>query len=553
MRWTEERLRTRFPAKVREERRAEGLDPDARPTQEWLRDHGYSGIEGFARRNDMSVTEVLEDICGFDPRPSKPLEINHAETRRLVEEWLEVEQDIFNQWSDRRVQDARTHFRTLANVAYDALGSTDLLRLVRSASPTDVELIMRLFAALDAHLETQGAQSNYTRSLERWADYLALREEIEQHKIDEVRDMMGYTYERRSPEHKLKPKQIRKGWRAAETLEEKTLLVILTAAGTRRAEPTDIVTSRLRLDRNDPYIVFDEDRKTGAATVPIMAGVEVIEAWLEELEEMDHWDGKWLFPSKKSSDGSRSAGWVNTTIENIVDRAGVTFPDGETPTPKHFRSFWYNHYISARQEWLAKVEMLADEQGVSSPEIIDLHYLTAKPERDHFRKFAESYFAAVFGNELVHGSEGVREAREEERDEGVQKVIDDYMDDIQAELEAASSDEDDLTHESPAAGDPISAWTQARLRVEHTAAAASDKLGNYPPSPKRTVAIAAGLGAWAVIVGTFWGLTGVFTINPVSGDVTAAPGAIIGLALGFLLVIADLPDLDRVEPAQPRL
>ena len=97
MRWTEERLRTRFPGKVREERRAEGLDPDVRPTQEWLRDHGYSGIEGFARRNDMSVTEVLEDICGFDPRPSKPLEIDHAETRRLVEEWLEVEQDIFNQ------------------------------------------------------------------------------------------------------------------------------------------------------------------------------------------------------------------------------------------------------------------------------------------------------------------------------------------------------------------------------------------------------------------------------------------------------------------------
>jgi len=548
MRWTEDKLRTQFPAKVREERRAEGLDPDVRPTQEWLREHGYSGIEGFARRNDMSVAEVLEDICGFEPRPKKPLEIEHAETRRLVEEWLEVEQDVFNQWGDRRVQDARTHFRTLADVAYNELGSTNLLRLVRSAPPTDVDLIMRLFSALASHMETQGAQSNYTRSLERWADYLALRGEIEEHKIGEVREMMGYTYERRSPEHELEPKQIRKCWRATESLEEKVLLVVLTAAGTRRAEPTDIETSRLRLDRHDPYIVFDEDRKTGAATVPIMAGVEVIEAWLERLEEIDHWDGKWLFPSKKSRDGSRPPGWVNDTIEKIVKRAGITFPDGEVPTPKHFRSFWYNHYISARQEWLAQVEMLADEQGVSSSEIIDLHYLTAKGERDHFRKFAQSYFAAVFGKELVHGIEGVMEAREAERDDFVQKAIDDYMDDVRAELKAASSDEDDTVHESPAAMDPVSAWTRARLRVKHAAAAASDKLGNYPPSPKRTAAIAAGLGAWAVTFGTFWGLTGVFTINPVSGDVTAAPGAIIGLVLGLLFVVTDLPDLDRVEP-----
>lgn len=552
MRWTEDKLRTKFPAKVREERRAEGLDPDVRPTQEWLRDHGYSGIEGFARRNDMSVTEVLKDICGFDPRPKKALGINHAETRRLVEEWLEVEQNVFHQWDDSRVQDARTHFRTLAQVAYDELGSTNLMRLVRSDPPANVDLIMRLFLALGSEMETQGSQSNYTRSLERWADYLALREEIEDHKIGEVRKMMGYTYERRSPEHNLEPKQIRTCWREAETLEEKALIVILIAAGTRRAEPTNIKVSQLRLDRHDPYIVFDDDRKTGAATVPIMAGVAVIEAWLERLEELDHWDGEWLFPSKKSRDGSRPPGWVNNTIGEIVNRAGVSFPDGEEPTPKSFRSFWYNHYISARQEWLAQVEMLADEQGMASSEIIDLHYLTAKGERDHFRKFAQSYFAAVFGEDLVHGIEGVIEAREEERDDFVQRAIDDYMDDVRDELKTANSDEDEPLHESPATVDPISAWAQARLRAEHAAATASDTLKNYPPSPKRTTAIVAGLAVWAVITGTFWGLTGVFAIDPATGSVTATPGTVIGLALGFLLIAINLPELDDVE-ADPRL
>lgn len=551
MRWTEDRLRTKIPAKIREERRAEGLDPDVRPTHEWLRDNGYSGIGGFARRNDMSVTEVLEDICGFEPPPPKPLNINHAETRRLMEEWLEVEQNVFNQWGEQRISDARTHIRKLADVAYEDLGSTDLLRIVRADSADQSRLLIRLFTGLAQRVEKQGTESNYTRTLERWADYLALMEEIENHKVGDVRKMMGYTYERRSPEHVLDSQQVRACWRACDDeLEFQALLVILAAAGNRRAEPTDIKVSQLRLDRDDPYIVFDEDRKTGAATVPIMAGVEVIKAWIEQLEAKEWWDGKWLFPSKKSKDGSRPPGWVNNVIETLVKRAGITFPDGEEPTPKHFRSFWYNHYISARQAWLAELDRLADEQGVESAEIIDMHYLTDQPERDHFRRFAEGYFAAVFGEELLHGFDAAMEARDEERDDLLQMAIDDYMDDVRKGFEDASNDDNDdddsPTHESPAVADPIST-TRARLRIEHAAAAASNTLEHYPPSPQRAVMISAGLVGWAALIGTIWGLKGVFYINPVAGTVTVTPGTIIGLGLGLALIISDLPDFEDTE------
>lgn len=552
MRWTEEKLRTQFPAKVREERLAEGLDPDVRPTQEWIRDHGHSGIGGFAQRNNMTVVEVLENICGFEPPGRKPLGIQHAKTRRLVEEWLKAEQDIFNKWSDRRINDARTHIRMLTTVAYEDLGSTNLLRIVQSKSPTDTHLLLQLLSRLQSHIESEGAQSNYTKSLSRWADYLSLIKEIDDHEIDKARKMIGYEFNRRSPEHKLEPKQIRKCWEAAETLEEKALLIILVAAGTRRSEPTDLQISQLRLDQDDPYIVFDDERKTGAATVPIMAGVEVIEAWIDQLEELDYWDGECLFPSKKSRDGTRPPGWVNNTIGKIMNRAEVTFPDGEVPTPKSFRSFWYNHYSSARQEWLAHIEMLADEQGVSSAKIIDLHYLTAKGERDHFRKFAQSYFVAVFGEEMVHDIETIREARNVERDESVQKAIDDFVDNIRDELKTTDKSEDDPEHESQAATDLISAWTRTRLRVEHASAIASDKLEQYPPSPKRGLVIAAVFGAWAVIFGTFWAYTGIFSVNPFTGNVTAAPGAVIGLILGFLYIATHLPNLDRVEPESTR-
>lgn len=553
MRWTEERLRTRIPAKIREERREEGLDPDVCPTREWLRDHGYGGIEGYARRNEKSVTEVLQDVCGFEPRGPKPLGINHPETRRLIDEWLQDEDEVFYQWEDGRINDARTHIRTLADVAREELGSSNFLRLVRETSEVEVNHLIRLFGALGNRLETEGAESNYTRTLERWADYLVLKGEIDAHKIENVRGMMGYTYERKSPEHYLDPEQIRECWRATETLEEQALLVVLAASGIRREEPTSRKVSDLRLDRDDPYIVFDDNRKTGAATVPLMAGVEVLEKWLDKLETLDYWDGEWLFPSKKSQDGSRPAGWVNDTIEEIVERADVTFPDGEQPTPKSFRDFWYNHYLSARQTWLTEVETLADEQGVSSAKIIDLHYLTAKGERDHFRKFAQSYFAAAFGDDLTHGIKGVHEVREEERDDDVQTAIDDYVDEIRAELEAAS-DEGDASEESDnsefssgAASDPVSAWTRARLRTEHAAAAASDQLAHYPPSPTRGTALVLGLALWAVFAGVVWGATGAFTIDPGTGSVMAKPGSVIGLALSVVFIVTDLPAFEDAE------
>lgn len=241
---------------------------------------------------------------------------------------------------------------------------------------------------------------------------------------------------------------------------------------------------------------------------------------------------------------------MNSTIEEIVKLAGVTFPDGEEPTPKSFRSFWYNHYISARQEWLTKIEMLADEQGVSSAEIIDLHYLNSKGERDHFRKFAQSYFAAVFGQEMVHGIEGVLEAREDERDDVVQKAIDDYINNVRTELKEASSDggkDDDQVHESPAVMDPVSAWTRARLRVEHAAVATSDVVDGYPPSPRRAVAIVGGLACWAALIGTAWGLSGAFYIGPLTGNVSVSPGTAIGLMLGLLLVLTDLPEFKTAD------
>lgn len=125
---------------------------------------------------------------------------------------------------------------------------------------------------------------------------------------------------------------------------------------------------------------------------------------------------------------------------------------------------------------------------------------------------------------------------EEEARSG-QKQIGDYTDD---------SEEVGIT------SDPISAWTRARIRVEHAAAAGSDKLDAYPPSPKRAVAIIGGLFCWATFVGTIWGLKGALYYDPIAGTYGVTLATIVGLVIGTLLVMADLPELEdpdnRPEP-----
>lgn len=530
--YTDEKVKTKLPAMIRDDRLEQGYDPDIRPTHQWLRDNGYSGIEGYARRNDMTVTEVLEEMCGFDPPEPKPLGINHEPTKQMIVEWLEFEDEIAYQWGESRIEDARSHIRTISSVAVDCLGTSNLLCLVEDDNEATSQRILQLFKMLGEELG-QGSESNYTYTLERWADYLKFKNRIEDHSIDELRGLMGWSYKRRSPENHLELGQVRDLWQARESLEEAALLTIMVSAGVRRCEPTDIKVSQLRLDRADPYIIFDEERKTGPGTVPIMAGAEIIEEWIEELETRDWWDGEWLFPSKTSDDGSRPEGWVNRVTDDLVERADVTFPDGSKITPKHFRSFWYTHYAKARQAWLTELDRIAEDQGVNSGDVIDNHYLHDQPGRDHFRRFLESTFEPIFGND-VHGIDAVAEKRDAERDPNVQKKIDSY---VESQLADEIAESNDPSHKSPAATDPVSIWMQAKLLTDHAAATASEKLDQYPPSRNRTVKFAAMLLGWPIAFAPILAMQKAIFINPFTGDYHISIGAAIGLVLGMVYIM----------------
>ena len=537
--WTPDYVRQRFTAEVRELRRAEGKDPDIKPTHKWLREHGFSGIQGYAERHEKTVDDVLLEECGFDQREKKPLPGTHAETKALVHRWLQDEDDEFNRLNDTSVGNAWTHMRRLMELSRDALGSSNLLRPARAPPGKNVRLILDLFRAMNDEFESEGARYNYASTLDKFYEYLEMIGEVNSNPVESVLPRMGWTYTRESPANILTPKQVRECWKATtsvdeetvedlgagtlrERLVEKILLLSLGGCGERTSDP--LITNAqedIILDPGDPRVCFDDERKNGPGTVPIMAGLDYFEQYIELLEEEGY---EMLFPSEQSADGTRSDTWVRNKIEEIVDRAGVRLPDGSKPTPKHFRQFWFNEYLDAYEAYIAKIEDVAAEQSSASAEIVDKHYLAGHRERDHFRRFAYTHFETAFPTDVVISPEEIAEARNDADEDG-QTSLGDF---VGAWLPGTAT-----------------AWVSAqatKVRAKREKAAIEYDPRTSLPSQRETAIATVGTLTLAIVVGLMTAAQG---INPLVDPGSVPPELPIALLLGLAYVIYDMPDLEE--------
>ncbi|WP_136690063.1 hypothetical protein [Halorhabdus amylolytica] len=544
--WTPGYVQQRFPAEVRELRRADGKDPDVKPTHQWLRDHGLSGIQGYAERQEKTVDEVLLDECGFEPRERKPLPGTHAETKQLIHKWLQDEDEEFNRLNDTSVGNAWTHMRRLMEISREALGSTNLLRPARAPAGKNVRLTLDLFREMNGELEAEGARYNYASTLASFYEYLEMIGEVDSNPAEKVLPRMGWSYNRESPEQTLTPAQVRECWEATrsiddgaledpdaeglrELLVEKVLLLCLAGCGHRTSDP--LITNAQEdviLDQGDPRVCFDAKRKNGPGTTPIMAGLDYFEQYIELLKETGH---EMLFPSELSEDGTRSDAWVRNKIEEIVDRADVRLPDGSKPTPKHFRQFWFNEYLDAYEAYIAKIEDVAEAQSSASAEIVDKHYLASHRARDHFRRFAYEHFETAFPTDVVVAPEEIAAARDTDTDEDGQSSLEDF---VGAWLPGVAH-----------------AWVSAQLakaRAQREKAAIEYDPETSLPSRREAVVVAAGTLVSATMIGV---MTAHLRVNPIVDPGSVPPEMSIALVAWLAYAIYDMPDLEEPPANSP--
>jgi uncharacterized protein affecting Mg2+/Co2+ transport len=87
---------------------------------------------------------------------------------------------------------------------------------------------------------------------------------------------------------------------------------------------------------------------------------------------------------------------VTNRFKQLAEVAGVTV-EGELPTAKMGRRFWYTTYNEAVKQMMEGLEGIAADQGSSSTEIVSQNYLSEAEKRRYRRESMQDELTEVFG------------------------------------------------------------------------------------------------------------------------------------------------------------
>lgn len=434
--WTEHYMRNQLPDIIQEQRIEQGLDPREKPTHKWLRKNGH---RQFLRRvKDLGYTpdEFLLNECGFE-RSSKDLPCDDPELRAEVKDWLEFEDNVNERINDGSIEDARCHLRRIMEISEEYAGTSNLLKYGRGERGVCTNRAMQLMRGLKKEFDNSGTRRNYVTTFRDFIQAKCGEDVIEHDPITALVDRAGWTHERSRPEYVPSTSLVKSYYQACETLVEQMVILLLAGYGLRPADTEEEnLNELLVLESENPHLAFSDDRKNGVAKVPIIKGLPVVHEYLSRLEADPEYDGG-VFPSDNRDCGTRCTGWIRDTVERIGERTDVTMENGEKPTPKHFRQFWYTHFLTAWSEWLDHCNKTGEMQGTSSELSVNT-YSTAAPwfktYRSYIQPIIDEAFPQNMGDTIADELGNVDVNPEAESNVSEQAVLDAFSDVSQAIL-----------------------------------------------------------------------------------------------------------------------
>jgi len=397
--WTESYMRDRWPAEVREKLLEQGLDPQEKPTHEWLREHGYRQFLRRARELGYTPDDFLLEECGFEPR-SKDWPCGDAEVIAQVEDWIEYNDEVWERINNGSIDNARTHLRKIMELSQECNGTANLLKYGRGDEQVCVRRAKRLMRKLKKEVPNSGTRSNYVTT---FRDFLGDKHDdgiVEYDPITPLVARAEWTHEPEQPEYVPTPSQIRICFEACETLTEQILILSLAGHGMRTSSLTgDDNQDAYRLDAPIPHREYSADRKNGVGVSPLVVGVDLLEEYFDRLAADPEYNGE-ILPSDDSEDGARSDEWVRKKVSDIADRADVTLANGEDLKPSHCRQFWYTYYSEAYSEWKEKMDDVAALRGASSGEVVWESYIERGTALQHFLNYMQPILQTAFPEQI---------------------------------------------------------------------------------------------------------------------------------------------------------
>lgn len=383
-----------YREEVWREMQADDQDPtEETPSYAWLNSNYPGFVKHLSRNFDLSPGDFYEAIgVPADPEDDHPFAHVDEDSRDAIESYLTELLERRGR-AESTVDARRSILRTVTRTYVDVNQRRDLLSPLYDPGERGAEMdrMAATFDVLDRFddaLTTLASRRKYVQETRRFYRHLVTFGNAQFNPVANLEERFGWD---RAPEwdnQALAAADVRALYETADDPVDRMLVVGCCGWGLRPSEVTSLHVRQLRLDPDDdevPYVEFDEgERKNGPGTVALLTGVEDLEERIATLSEREDWTG-YVLPSKRADSGHLSTETARRRFRGLAERADVTV-DGDYPTPKMGRRYWYSAYGDAVQRVAERFESIAAEQGSADASIVLDNYLSDAEARKHRRE-----------------------------------------------------------------------------------------------------------------------------------------------------------------------
>jgi integrase len=285
------------------------------------------------KHHDLTVKEFFVEEVGLgDDTPRDDGDnsgydwgIRNDETVEAIKRYLSTQRDR-GELAESTVTSRRSCLAEYARIYEQLHGPVSLTRTLDDIEkrPNENDRCMAVFDVLKDRLSTDQSRLKYLGDVQQFYDYQVRFQGAKYNPLDGANDQ--FRWEIDNPDNKtVDADGMRAIYEAAESIDEKLLVLALGAWGLRPNEVASLTLDQFVLDDDgDNRIVF-EQRKNGPGEVAVLFGVGVLKQQIVGLDAPD-WDG-YLFPSARSSSGHNHT----TDRHGSIQTAGrVAKPLGNT-------------------------------------------------------------------------------------------------------------------------------------------------------------------------------------------------------------------------------
>ena len=380
-------------------------DPEhGRPSYEWLADHGFSGLSyALEEHHDLTVKEFFVkevDLSDDTPRDSGDdsgydWSVRNDETVTAIKRYLSTQRDR-GELAESTVKSRRSRLAEYARIYEQLHGAVSLTRNLDDIEerPAENDRCMAVFDVLKDRLSTDQSRLKYLGDVQQFYDYQVRFQGAKYNPLDGANAQFRWKID--NPDNKtVDVDGMRAIYEAAESIDERLLVLALGAWGLRPNEVASLTLDQFVLDDDEGNRIVFKQRKNGPGEVAVLFGIDVLKQRILDLDE-PKWEG-YLFPSSRSSSGHITPQTVTNRFKQLAETAGITV-GGVRPTAKMGRRFWYTTYNEAVKQMMEGLEGIAADQGSSSTEIVSQNYLSEAEKRQYRRDAMREELRKVFEN-----------------------------------------------------------------------------------------------------------------------------------------------------------